>query len=525
MGSSGFSQRRDPTALGLPTVFMGALKRSSWCGLLLLLAVVLSACNAEIFTSVNVEEDGSGLVEVALIMDPELASELPDLAAAGLALADARESGWVVEPRELEDDGRTRILARKAFANTEQFSEVMDEINTADGLFSGFTLVKENSFAQVSYSVSGKIKPQGLAGFSDTELDALLGEPLESFAARIGGDPSDVRVRLSVTLPGEVRPDGSNGTRDDLASESAARFWSTRLSAANEVDVRSESTTREIGALVALGVAFLSGAIALLIGLAIILRLVQAKQKPPEKPVAKRPSARAPKKTEPEIVLGESTGPSEAEPSANPTVVALDGMGVLYGTGADIDEVLIPFCFEKGSPLTADEIALRARQLSLGRIEPSTFWQLVQVPGDPTELDDEYLSKHALKPGVVKFLRSLRDRQVRVACLTNDSAAWARKLRQKHSLDTLVDPWVVSGAVGVRKPDRPIFEVLRRVTGEPPGNILIVDDQLVILDEARKLGYRTAWFAPEADAADARGHSILRSFDVPDQPAAEASAT
>ncbi len=504
-------------------MFTGAGNRWLWRVVLLAFAVVLSACNAEIFTSVDVEEDGSGVVEVALIMDPELAGQLPDLQEAGLALADARESGWVVEPRELEDDGRTRILARKAFANPDQFSVVMDEITDAGGLFSDFALIKENSFAQISYSVSGTINPQGLAGFSDSELDTLLGEPLESFASRIGGNPADVRVRLGVTLPGEVRPDRSNGTRDDLASESTTRFWSTRLSGASQVDVASESTTREIGALVALGIAFLSGAIALLIGLAIILRLIQARQKPTKKQAAKRPSARAPKKAEPEIVLSESTSDNEGAPSANPTVVALDGMGVLYGSAADIDEVLIPFCFEKGSPLTADEIAGRARQLSLGRIEPSTFWQLVQVPGETAELDDEYLSKHALKPGVVKFLRSLRDREVRVACLTNDSAAWARKLRQKHNLDTLVDPWVVSGAVGVRKPDRPIFEVLRRVTGEPPGNILIVDDQLAILDEARKLGYRTAWFAPEAEAADARGHSILRSFDVPDQPAAEAT--
>lgn len=499
---------------------MGAGKRSFWRVLLVALAMLLPACNAEIFTSVDVEEDGSGVVEVALIMDPELAGQLPDLQEAGLALADARESGWVVEPRELEDDGRTRILARKAFANPDQFTVVMNEITAAGGLFSDFALVKENSFAQISYTVSGSINPQGLAGFSDAELDALLGEPLEAFAARIGGNPADVRVRLGVTLPGEVRPDGSNGTRDDLAPESTTRFWSTRLSGASQVDVASESTTREIGPLVALGIAFLSGAIALLIGLAIILRLIQARQKPAKKQAAKRPSARAPKK-EPEIVLSEATSEAEAQPSANPTVVALDGMGVLYGTAADIDEVLIPFCFEKGSPLTADEIAGRARQLSLGRIEPSTFWQLVQVPGETADLDDEYLSKHALKPGVVKFLRSLRDREVRVACLTNDSAAWARKLRQKHNLDTLVDPWVVSGAVGVRKPDRPIFEVLRRVTGEPPANILIVDDQLDILDEARKLGYRTAWFAPEAEAADARGHSILRSFDVPDQPVAE----
>ncbi|MBT8241999.1 MAG: HAD-IA family hydrolase [Acidimicrobiia bacterium] len=486
---------------------------------LVVLILALTGCNADVVTTVQVEEDGSGTVEVAIVLDPELAAELPDLESAGLALADADDSGWVVEPREFVDEVRTRIRARKAFANPDQFTQVMNEIAGPDGLFGGFTLEKENSFAQVSYSVNGRIATNGFAGFSDSELDVLLGEPLETFVARINADPSQVNVRLSVTLPGEVRPDGSNGARLDQASDSTARFWSTTLDNPAEVPVQSEAITREIGPLVALGVAVLSGAIALLLALAVILRIVQNQQKPPTKPT-NRPSARAPKKG-PEIVLSDEPDEQNATASANPTVVALDGMGVLYGAAADIDDVLIPFCFEKGSTLTADEIAARARQLSLGRIEPSAFWQLVQVPGDPNKLDDEYLAKHALKPGVVKFLRSLRDREVRVACFTNDSATWARKLRQRHSLDTLVDPWVVSGTVGVRKPDRPIFEVLRRLTGQPPANILIVDDQLDILDAARALGYRTAWFAPDAAAEDARGHSILRSFDVPDQPSPE----
>ena len=503
----------------LTLVSMRSVFRAMRRAVLGMLVLALTACNADILTTVEVEEDGSGTVEVAVVLDPELAAQLPDLEAAGLALADADESGWVVEPRELDEDVRTRIRAHKAFANPEQFSQVMDEIAGPEGLFGDFTLEKENSFAQVSYSVTGRMVTNGFGDFSDPELDVLLGEPLETFVDRINADHSQVNVRLSVTLPGEVPPDGSNGARLDQASDSTARFWSTTLDNPVEIPVKSEGVTRQIGPLVALGVAVLSGAIALLLALAIILRLVQHRQKPTPKPT-NRPSARAPKK-DPDIVLSDDAVDQETSAAANPTVVALDGMGVLYGTAADIDDVLVPFCFEKGSRLTADEIAARARQLSLGRIEPSAFWQLVQVPGDPDELDDEYLAKHALKPGVVKFLRSLRDREVRVACLTNDSATWARKLRQRHSLDTLVDPWVVSGAVGVRKPDRPIFEVLRRLTGQPPANILIVDDQLDILDAARTLGYRTAWFAPDAAAEDARGHSILRSFEVPDQPAPE----
>ncbi len=493
--------------------------------LLLLLAVLLvSACNAEVLTTVTVEEDGSGQVEVALVMEPELAAQLPDLQSAGIALADARASGWVVEPRELTDDGSTRIRATKEFANPDQFSEVINEVSGSDGLFRDFELERVSSFAQVSYRLTGQLAPAGFTSFGDADLDALLGEPLDSFVQRIGADPAATTVRLALTLPGEVPPDGSNGTRLDQASDSTTRFWRVTLASTQPVSVRSESTTREIAALVALGVAVLTGVVALLLALAVVLRLVQSRQKPTPTPT-NRPSARAPRKVETESPPGEFDGATESMVATNPTVVALDGMGVLYGSGADIDEFLVPFCFEKGSTLTADEIAGRARQLSLGRIEPSAFWHLVGVDGNPDDLDDEYLAKHALKPGVVKFLRSLRDRGVRVACITNDSALWARKLRQRHSLDTLIDPWVVSGSVGVRKPDRPIFEVLRRLTGEAPANILIVDDQLHILDAARALGYRTAWFAPDGEATDARGHAILRSFDVPEQKPRPESAS
>ncbi len=478
--------------------------------------LILSACNAEVLTAINVAEDGSGTVAVALILDPEVAGQLPDLESAGIALADVRAAGWVVEPRELTDDGRTRIQASKAFANPAQFSEVMADIS--DGMvFSDFQLERINSFAQVEYAVTGEIAPAGLSSFTDSELDILLGESLESFAARLGADLTQTSIVLSITLPGEVPPEGSNGVRSDLAPESSTRFWEMSLAQSQPVPVRSEASTREIGALVALGVSVIAGILALLVAASVVLRVVQGRQQAKAKPVSKRPSARAPKKGTHELVLTESG--SEVPVSANPTVVALDGMGVLYGTAADVADVLVPFCFERGSHLTADEIASRARQLSLGRIEPAAFWAAVGVEGDPDELDDEYLSLHALMPGVVRFLRSLRDREVRVACITNDSAAWVRKLRKRHSLDTLIDPWVISGAVGVRKPDRPIFEVLRRLTGEPPANILVVDDQLDILDAARALGYRTAWFAPHAAADEARGHSILRSFDVPEVPA------
>ncbi|MGI9597253.1 MAG: HAD family hydrolase, partial [Acidimicrobiales bacterium] len=203
-----------------------------------------------------------------------------------------------------------------------------------------------------------------------------------------------------------------------------------------------------------------------------------------------------------------------AEPSAGYRVVALDGMGVLYREGNDVRELLVPFARERGSTVPDDEILVKARQLSLGRMTPADFWAVIGVEGDPNELDSAYLALHQLMPGVVKYLRSLRDSGVKAACITNDAAAWAMKLRAGHSLEGLVDPWVISGSVGVRKPDPPLFEVLRRVTGEPPSSILVIDDDLDNLDAAGRLGFGTAWFTADGERTEARGHALFRSFDA-----------
>ena len=485
-------------------------------------ALLLMGCQAEIEATVDVQEDGSGTVVAAVIVDREAAALILDLESTdGIPLADVFASGWEVERPTLEEDGRTRIEAIKAFGNPEQFGQIMEELAGPNRLFTDFELVREKAFARVDYTVTGAIRPTGFASFSDTELEALLGQSLSDLAIGIGADPGSVDVVLQVSLPGDVAPGGSNGIQTDGA-DPRTRFWTTSLGATGgptTVDVTA--TTRETGALVALGISIVSGALALVLLLGLVLRLIQGERRRKARPV-KRPPART-VRSEETIVLPDDDNDQESggPASGNPKVVALDGMGVIYGRAADIQEVLVPFCHSKGSQLTSDEIAAKARALSLGNIDPAAFWRFVGIDEDPEELDEEYLNLHPLQPGVVRFLRNLRERGVRVACITNDSPGWALKLRRKHSLEGLIEPWIISGNVGARKPDRPIFEVLRRLTGEPPAAIMVVDDQLEILDAARELGYRTAWFAPDGRPEDARGHSILRSFDVPDAPPAQ----
>ena len=101
-----------------------------------------------------------------------------------------------------------------------------------------------------------------------------------------------------------------------------------------------------------------------------------------------------------------------------------------------------------------------------------------------------------------------------MACITDDSPTWAMRLRAAHSLEALVEPWVVSGSVGVAKPDAPVYEVLRRVLGEPASTVLVVDDDLDNLDVARNLGFGTAWLNPDGERSQARDHDLFRNFEV-----------
>ena len=289
-------------------------------------------------------------------------------------------------------------------------------------------------------------------------------------------------------------------------------MWETSLDASGSTAVSVASSTRTVAALVWRGVAVLAAVLAGLVLLGELLRLLR-----PQNRRKKRPSETAKPKSKPRsapVVPAEDSVIDNETVSTTPVVVALDGMGVLYREGNDIHQILIPFAREMGSRVTDDEIIARSRALSLGRMTTADFWRSLEIVGDTDELDDAYLARHQLNPGVIKFLRTLRDEGVQVACITNDATTWANKLKVRHSLGGLIDPWILSGAVGVRKPDRPIFEVLRRVTGQPPSLIMVVDDDLVNLDAARDLGYRTAWFSPGATVDESNGHAILRSFEV-----------
>ena len=184
----------------------------------------------------------------------------------------------------------------------------------------------------------------------------------------------------------------------------------------------------------------------------------------------------------------------------------LDAMGVLYRAGDDVGELLVPFVREhRGQTAAVEQAYLEA---SLGRLEPDAFWRRVGL--DPA-LEDAYLARHTLMPGLLAFLEAGSSHPGGLWCLSNDIGRWSRKLRTRFGLEPYFDGWIISSEVRARKPDPQIYLLAAQRTGAQPGQVSFVDDRLKNLDAARRAGWHTVHFGhgqPDQNG----GHPAARDF-------------
>jgi 2-haloacid dehalogenase len=121
------------------------------------------------------------------------------------------------------------------------------------------------------------------------------------------------------------------------------------------------------------------------------------------------------------------------------------------------------------------------------------------------------LSLRGLVPGTAGILRALHDRGVRLVALTNWSAETIHYGPEVFpEVFDLFDDIVVSGAEGVAKPDREIFELLARRLAHPIGGVFYVDDNLRNVDAARAAGMDAVRFTDAATLlGELQGRGLL----------------
>ena len=195
-----------------------------------------------------------------------------------------------------------------------------------------------------------------------------------------------------------------------------------------------------------------------------------------------------------------------------PEILLLDAMGVLYQSGDDVADLLVPFVRKHGrADLASDAIERLYTSASLGELVAAEFW--AQLGVDPA-LEDTYLAGHRLVDGIAEALPLLEQRFGGLACLSNDVADWSIKLRRHFGLERWIARWFISGDMGLRKPSPAIYSQTIERLGVEPQDITFVDDRPRNLDAARRLGIRTVLLDVEGRPSGAEHRAIRRLAEL-----------
>jgi putative hydrolase of the HAD superfamily len=101
---------------------------------------------------------------------------------------------------------------------------------------------------------------------------------------------------------------------------------------------------------------------------------------------------------------------------------------------------------------------------------------------------------------LIAYMRSLRERGLRLAILTNNVREWEPLWRSKLPVDEIFDVVVDSAFVGMRKPDREIFELTLARLGLSARECVFVDDTEINCQAARDLGMAAVLFRSSQQA-------------------------
>jgi epoxide hydrolase-like predicted phosphatase len=142
------------------------------------------------------------------------------------------------------------------------------------------------------------------------------------------------------------------------------------------------------------------------------------------------------------------------------------------------------------------------KQAQSGVISDAEYWadvaaQLGLNEAALAEFRRDYFGGDQLDQDMVQFIRSLRPR-FQTALLSNASPNLHRLLDRLNVTD-LFDVIVVSGSVGVQKPDPAIYHLVLQQLELAPAETIFVDDFIQNIEAAQTLGIQTLHFRLSID--------------------------
>ncbi len=194
--------------------------------------------------------------------------------------------------------------------------------------------------------------------------------------------------------------------------------------------------------------------------------------------------------------------------------VIFDAMGVVYVEGNDTVNLTYPYMLDRNPDLELQVLIDAYIEAAEGNISSEELWRRCGFTDNIRQLEEDYLDTMLeLDPDVVDVLEDL-SRHYRLAMLSNDIGSWSRHLRSHFGLDEYFEEAVISGDVGVRKPEERIYRIVLERLGLKPQECVFVDDRPGNLEPAAALGMRTVLY--NRDGHDYDGEQIHSLAELPD---------
>ncbi|HSE29042.1 MAG TPA: HAD family phosphatase [Candidatus Saccharimonadales bacterium] len=185
--------------------------------------------------------------------------------------------------------------------------------------------------------------------------------------------------------------------------------------------------------------------------------------------------------------------------------VILDCFGVLYvPVGED---------FYRSHLKNYDEVKDQLRELEyrsdLGQITQEQLNERVAEIGgiDVDEVRKSIVGQYVRNKALLNFAQSLRPK-IKVALLSNINAESIDQFFSSDERNKFFDASVISGEVGVAKPNPLIFEMVAQKLGVLPSECVMVDDSGAHCDGAQEAGMKSVLFE-STDGAISQINALL----------------
>ena len=161
---------------------------------LLLGLLALTGCRVDATLDVVVNDDGSGRVDVTVVLDAEAAERIPDLGDQ-LQADDLIQTGWTVTGPDADDAGGTTVTVSKDFFSPDQAAAVIGEVTGPEGFLTDVSLERGRPFGRREFAFDATLD---LTGGVDTLGDEALADVLDG--SPVGIDVAALEEELGATV-------------------------------------------------------------------------------------------------------------------------------------------------------------------------------------------------------------------------------------------------------------------------------------------------------------------------------------